>query len=97
MTRWICGAATRRSALSSETLGGGVLLALSFETEQLSMAEDRYPSFFPKFATERSKEMCLWMVDWAMPDIFWDLQKARIFLGYDDIGLFSINSSSGLA
>lgn len=28
------------------------------------MAEDRYPSFFPKFATERSKEMCLWMVDW---------------------------------
>ena len=61
------------------------------------MAEDRYPSFFPKFSTERSKEMCLWMVDWAMPDIFWDLQKARIFLGYDDIGLFSINSSSGLA
>ncbi len=27
--------------------------------------------------------MRLWMVDWAMPDIFWDLQKARIFLGYD--------------
>lgn len=22
--------------------------------------------------------MRLWMVDWAMPDIFWDLQKARI-------------------
>lgn len=41
--------------------------------------------------------MRLWMVDWAMLDIFWDLQKARIFLGYDDIGLFSINSSSGLA
>ena len=41
--------------------------------------------------------MRLWMVDWAMPDIFWDLQKARIFLVYDDIGLFSINSSSGLA
>ena len=41
--------------------------------------------------------MRLWMVDWAMPDIFWDLQKARIFLGYDDIGLFSINSSSDLA
>ena len=41
--------------------------------------------------------MRLWMVDWAMPDIFWDLQKARILLGYDDIGLFSINSSSGLA
>ena len=61
------------------------------------MVEDRYPSFFPKFATERCKEMRLWMVDWAMPDIFWDLQKARIFLGYDDFGLFSINSSSGLA
>mgnify|MGYP004729054061 len=42
--------------------------------------------------------MRLWMVDWAMPDIFWDLQKARIsFWVMDDTGLFSINSSSGLA
>ena len=83
--------------MSSETIGGGVLLAFPFETEQFSMAEDRYPSLFPQLAIERSREMRLWMVDWAMPDIFWDLQKARIFLGYDDIGLFSINSSSGLA
>ena len=84
--------------MSSETVGGGVLLALPFETEQISMAEDRYPSFVPKFATERSKEMRLWMVDWAMPDIFWDLQKARIsFWVMDDTCLFSINSSSGLA
>ena len=42
--------------------------------------------------------MRLRMMDWAMPDIFWDLQKARIsFCVMDDTGLFSINSTSGLA
>ena len=78
MTRWTCGPATRRSALSSETVGGGVLLVFPFETEQFSMAEDRYPSLFPQLAIERSREIRLWIVDWARPDAFWDLQKARI-------------------
>ena len=42
------------------------------------MAEDRYPSLFPQLAIERSREIRLWIVDWARPDAFWDLQKARI-------------------
>ena len=39
------------------------------------MAEDRYPSLFPQLAIERSREIRLWIVDWARPDAFWDLQK----------------------
>ena len=56
-------AATRRSALSSETVGGGVLLALSFETEQISMVEDRYPSFFQNSLQSVAKKCaCGWWI-----------------------------------
>ena len=96
MTRWICGAATRRSALSSETIGGGVLLALPFETEQISMVEDRYPSFskIRYRALQRNAP-----VDGGLGHArhFLGFAEGQNFLGYDDIGLFSINSSSGLA
>ncbi len=66
MTRWTCGTATRRSALSSETVGGGVLLAFPFETEQFSMAEDRYLLFFPNLRLNAAEKSACG--SWIGPD-----------------------------